>query len=899
MLPKLTFALEAIFHQHDSTLGKELEDAIADLQKENKTIKQNDLRAANLENIVEKHLGLSVDFNLDKSAGAYVYIPHIDPNSIMVDDELRYYFKTVTMPKILKDKKVLEGQVDLVKAKVSGDLCNIVSPIHVCQDYFTTSSRLTPAEITGIILHEIGHIFVYFEMMTRLTRTNYIMTDVLESLMEVKDKKEKLEMLTKIEKLTKSTIENKEKIAERSINKDKLTVVVLCADIEKSKNDLGADIYSQRGYEQLADNFASRFGYAVPLATGLNKIYKQFGDMATRSPWLHCFMEICSMFLTASLAYFALTTGFYYFVYLFVYRLVMATQANNSSYDDPKERVKKLKNQINDLLKNPDLTIDQKRKLVEDHNNTTKVLDMLYDNIGWAESLWKLSFGRKSANVIKEQDLLEGLANNDLFAAAATVDVFKDKHYGQEGIGDFIKGLIDKITGANKKHEEKKEKEIDFIKRNKMCDIEISSTDVAKMHSTLNLILSELIPVLNEVTNLRKKSYTFYKKDLPTNLINNCAIAIKNKLNTNLSHSFIIRALNHLIDVYENSMRVGEYAIISNSAGYKYTDLEKTAKAILKLATELKKDTKKVIQIYYNIAKSSDVTEAKLKYKNELKALFFKNDINISNYSINPLLNYIKHNGGFIPVNSKNLKFLSKDVKFIEGSDPLFGDSVWLLNNEPCKPIKYAEDDEIYGPKEYESNIDIKHLITCLIDNVVAQQHIWTNRDIMYDSYKWPDPDSDDVEMLINNFLEDKATSIYTRSDMVVFNTMLNLWYMCTTALFDIDGLLFEIQCIRTTIFPFTCLLLQDEEKFNSVLKDQAPGTEAFDNWELDSPDPDGVYRAQQPPTTMDEFSLTELTTDVNKDENYTEVVSMESNSSRYPIYKAFQYGGDEHSRLN
>ena len=443
MLPKLTFALEGIFHQLDSTLGKELEDAIADLQKENKTIRQNDLRAANLENIVEKHLGLSVDFNLDKSAGAYVYIPHIDPNSIMIDDELRHYFKTVTMPKILKDKKVLEGQVDLVKAKVSGDLCSIVSPIHVCQDYFTSSSRLTPAEITGIILHEIGHIFVYFEMMTRLTRTNYIMTDVLENLMEVKDKKEKLEMLTRIEKLTKSTIENKEKIAERSINKDKLTVVVLCADIEKSKNDLGADIYSQRGYEQLADNFASRFGYAVPLATGLNKIYKQFGDMATRSPWLHCFMEICSMFLTAGLAYLALTTGFYYFAYLFVYRLVMATQANNSSYDDPKERVKKLKNQINDLLKNPDLTIDQKRKLVEDHNNTTKVLDMLYDNIGWAEALWKLSFGRKSANVIKEQDLLEGLANNDLFAAAATVDVFKDKHYGQPGTEAFDNWELD------------------------------------------------------------------------------------------------------------------------------------------------------------------------------------------------------------------------------------------------------------------------------------------------------------------------------------------------------------------------------------------------------------------------------------------------------------------------
>ena len=95
-----------------------------------------------------------------------------------------------------KDKRSIIGTVDRETSTVGKDFTDLVMCIQVTKGLFLTNagvgiSDFTPEEIAAIILHEVGHIFTYFEYMGEVVTTNYVLQHVSKSIMETRDIEQK------------------------------------------------------------------------------------------------------------------------------------------------------------------------------------------------------------------------------------------------------------------------------------------------------------------------------------------------------------------------------------------------------------------------------------------------------------------------------------------------------------------------------------------------------------------------------------------------------------------------------------------------------------------------------------------------------------------------------------
>lgn len=407
-------AQEGIHHQLNSKLGKELEEALASLRTRG-AITQRDINELGLDKIVSKHTGLHTTFEIMNEENMAVMPPVIDKNSIMISDDVRSYIEDFKLPAELRSKKILTGTVNIKNATISGDLSKMLSTVYVGKLFLDRASRYTVAETTAVILHEIGHIFAYFEMMCRVSRTNYFLTEITERLLKTQKAEYRLEILTTVEKALNVKIPAKESITKKPRNKATLIVILMNAELQSSKQDLDSNIYSEKGFEQLADNFVARMGYAMPLATGLNKLLKY--DFRSRiNPWVNTLLNII-MTLDQALAVYVSPLNIIYVLL----GLLFMPSTFVSNYDSSRQRIVKIKNQLNDALKDPNLSLAQKQVYIKNHAAITKILDKLYDNLTMYGAIWAylIPAGIKQKNIIQHQDELESLANNDLFTAQA------------------------------------------------------------------------------------------------------------------------------------------------------------------------------------------------------------------------------------------------------------------------------------------------------------------------------------------------------------------------------------------------------------------------------------------------------------------------------------------------
>jgi hypothetical protein len=301
---------------------------------------------------------------------------------------------------------------------VSGDFAKVKSTIGLGNEVIGKASIFTVPEITGILLHEIGHIDTYLELLGRFIKTSNLLDDAVSRLLKATTKEQRTVILSEVEKATKTTIDKKDEIAEKARTAEAYAVVILSQAIKQSKQELDVNIYDARTWEQLADQFAARYGYAVPLVTGLDKIHRLYGSHQYRSPGWNIFCEIFKLlgFILMGLS----SYGLQWIVILLAIGNPIAEM-----YDPPKDRFRKIKQQLNDALKDKDLPAAVRQKHLDDFKIITEVMDKMYDNETVYNFIWSTLFpwGRKQAKSVREFQETEALLNNDLFAAAALVTV--------------------------------------------------------------------------------------------------------------------------------------------------------------------------------------------------------------------------------------------------------------------------------------------------------------------------------------------------------------------------------------------------------------------------------------------------------------------------------------------
>ena len=429
------YGIESLEHQFNSNFGDELTAEFKTLRG-SRIITNSDLIKTNINEIIFKHTGILTNVLLEEGDGATAIFPALDKNNAIINEWRKYYLDNIDSDKLFKNPNGINGVVNLKTGKVSGDFSLIENKITIGHLLLIKDSAYSTEEVTAALLHEIGHIFFYFAMLIKTTITNCILIEGVNRLINANGKEQKIKLIKEIENVSGSTITQKDKIIESSNNSPILYATILISDLVKpNKYSSEIDVYSLHSFEQMADQYVCRFGYGKHLATCLNKMFYKDNSISLVHPMLNMVGNILSLVwdyifkdlkLRIGLAVLGRIAGVPILNMLYrlykMYILFLCT-SHISEYDSDKDRILKIKNQINDALKTPNLSHEIKIMYIRDFNEISKIYDDLYNNLDYYETLfyYLTPRGRKQRTQIEQNTELEKLFNNDLFTANASL----------------------------------------------------------------------------------------------------------------------------------------------------------------------------------------------------------------------------------------------------------------------------------------------------------------------------------------------------------------------------------------------------------------------------------------------------------------------------------------------
>lgn len=408
--------LEAIDHQFSTNFGDDITSVIKDLRTL-PFLSTADINDGRLTAVVREHTDMFINFYLIEGYNSYATVSVLDINHPLFSDIRRRTVKEVVLTRMLKSQPFISGSVDLKTGRVTGDYKKIPSTIGVGLALLK-DKKITDEGIAGMVLHEVMHALTSFVYLGETLTTNNVLQDVSRRAMNVNDVEEHLAILKDIENVYGTVIPNKEVLANEIHLPETYRVIVLDNAVKKSKQEYDIDIYALRGWEQLVDAYVARFGYGKHLAIVLDAIHRLDPD-ATSYEW--GFIRIVK--LVFKLTYFFYHWGilgnpFIVVLFMFIGYQVLGNPLE-SDYDPIPVRIKKIKQQLADSLKDPNLTPEQRRVQLKDIEVIENILDKMNNIPSAYLILWKRSIGAKQNQIIEANYQLEQLANNDMFVAAA------------------------------------------------------------------------------------------------------------------------------------------------------------------------------------------------------------------------------------------------------------------------------------------------------------------------------------------------------------------------------------------------------------------------------------------------------------------------------------------------
>jgi hypothetical protein len=383
--------------------------------------------AVRIEKAIADRTNLKVDFTMHNDGGAYSLTPTIDKNNPLIENVLReFHTNSHTLKMIEKAGGAIRGSVNLATSKVSGVFaemeCVVNMPTFWVAGKFM-GGGFTAGELSAITLHEIGHLFTFFEYMWHSVTTNQVLAAVARGLDESQDQNDReLLMISAAKALSLDETEMK-KLADNGTNKAATVLIVKELTIN-ARSELGADLYDMNNWEQLADMFAARHGAGRDLIIGMNKIDQLVGDISTRSTGKYLALEAVKALLFLSTAGFLILPGMQVVAvvpFLVWFAMILSDGPGSTLYDRPGVRLKRVRDQLVEQIKDRGLGKEIIERLKEDLVAVDKLLESVKDRF----QLWSLMFAylnSDSRNRLRQEKLqqeLETLAANDLFVKAA------------------------------------------------------------------------------------------------------------------------------------------------------------------------------------------------------------------------------------------------------------------------------------------------------------------------------------------------------------------------------------------------------------------------------------------------------------------------------------------------
>lgn len=391
-----------------------------------------------LEKTVKDFTNLSIILGVDQSPeiNACVYLPQMDKNHPFIDNDWREWFGSDAIAMVKGAGGVINGYVDLKNAKVGGVFTKVDTKVFLTRG-LVKSKNFTDEEVAAILAHEIGHLFTYFEVFGRVARTSNVIAAMCRAVYELESQEARVLAIKEASKDLHFEVADPAQLA--SLPKGKRVevcqTVFITQAVAASRSDTGINAYEYRSCEQIADQFALKIGAGRHLASGLDKMYREYGDSSTKSTVMHVIIEACStvwaLIQAIGFAAFFATTpagmvmlGAGLFVG-FSLLLLLVSNPLERIYDKSDQRITLMKRTLTEALKDRNLMEEQKKAIlldIEAIGNIESKLDYKRDLLEFIIT----TFGPKGRRDLKEEQIqkdIENLLTNDLFTAAAKFSI--------------------------------------------------------------------------------------------------------------------------------------------------------------------------------------------------------------------------------------------------------------------------------------------------------------------------------------------------------------------------------------------------------------------------------------------------------------------------------------------
>lgn len=405
---------EALRTNYDLKLGKRLEAYIKDKRGK-------DWQWSDLEKIIKEETNLKLNIVSDgKTYQAAVLTTDLGSN-VIESKYHKWHTKASDAKRMSTKTGFLEGSVDLVNYRVSGAFADIASSMYFGENWFNASSNYTPAEFTSVILHEIGHVFYNFLTMAFSSRTLLCMEEALDNYDPNAATDVKIKLMTKLADGRNLKKWKPEQAATVAKDKKSLISVAVAVSREDFYNEVKMDLFAERANEHLADTFATKCGYGVPLVTSLSKMY----PAGRSSKALHVIAGLTKFFLWFLKLSLAGPIGALIFIFMsLINGLFYDLRAPYEyMYDKPRDRFIAIKKKIIAGLKT-EKNKNLRRTMVKELDKIDKVLETVDNKTTNYQWFFKTLSprGRRGHSAIEYCNSIERLADNNLFHTAHSLE---------------------------------------------------------------------------------------------------------------------------------------------------------------------------------------------------------------------------------------------------------------------------------------------------------------------------------------------------------------------------------------------------------------------------------------------------------------------------------------------
>lgn len=385
-----------------------------------------------LQKAIKDRLGILVKIRTS-SHFACILPYYSNRNHIFLSDFFRGNVHITEQSKLLKSQEGKKGTVNIHKAVVTGIFSEYEHPLFMNFGLMMKYTDMTAAEITAVMLHELGHAFNACYYSDRTDRTNQVLASIGQRIANRQGAGDIDYIHKEVSKFTEGV--KKEEI-DQILNGPKVVAGLLWFKlvIGAVKNQLRSDRYNDTAYEELSDSFAGRFGYSRALMTGLDKLSAHGVEKHPSALKFSYLLEFMVMIAVAAgcVALLISPGAFLMGAYFSLFSLFMAytggEEFQDYTYDKLKDRYTRIRQDLVEQLKDKSLNQAVVKGMLADIKVMDDIIKETYTHRGLVNRFSNLVFSsnREALASIEAQKLLETLASNDLFVASANLRHMKD-----------------------------------------------------------------------------------------------------------------------------------------------------------------------------------------------------------------------------------------------------------------------------------------------------------------------------------------------------------------------------------------------------------------------------------------------------------------------------------------